>query len=106
MAIVGLIEENGVERIIAEGRYVRHQDRPYADTAFIVDEKYQGRGIATFLLELLIKYAQEKGIQGITADVLADNKPMLKVYEKLPYPIRAVMEFGIYNLTIPFSEEA
>ncbi|HOG08208.1 MAG TPA: GNAT family N-acetyltransferase [Syntrophales bacterium] len=106
MAIVGLIEEDGLERIIAEGRYVRHQDRPYADTAFIVDEKYQGLGIATFLLELLIKYAQEKGIQGITADVLADNKPMLKVYEKLPYPIRAVMEFGIYNLTIPFSEEA
>jgi len=102
MSIVGTIEQGGVEKIIAEGRYVRHLDRPLcADTAFIVDEDYQGLGIAIFLLELLIKTARERGVQVFTADVLADNKPMLRVFEKSKLPIRAVMEYGAYNLTMP-----
>jgi acyl-CoA hydrolase/GNAT superfamily N-acetyltransferase len=104
MSIVGTVIETGIERIIAEGRYVRLHDRPYADTAFVVDEHYQGHGIATFLLQMLIGIAQEKGIEGFQAQVLADNKAMLAVYEKANLPIRAVMEHGVYNLTIPFGE--
>jgi len=104
MSIVGFVEESGVERIIAEGRYVHLQDRPFADTAFVVDEKYQGRGIASFLLDILISCAQEQGIKGFTADVLADNKAMIRIYEKSRYPIQAIVEFGVYRLTIPFSE--
>ena len=105
MSIVGTIEESGTERIIAEGRYARHHDRPLADVAFVVDEAYQGQGIASFLFNMLIRIAREHGIEGFTADVLADNKPMMKVFEKSPFPIRAVMEFGIYNLTIPFTDK-
>ena len=104
MSIVGLIREGGIERLIAEGRYVLLQDRPFADTAFVVDEKYQGRGIAKFILDMLITSAREQGIKGFTADVLADNKAIMKVYEKLGYPIQAIVEFGVYHLTIPFSE--
>jgi acyl-CoA hydrolase/RimJ/RimL family protein N-acetyltransferase len=104
MSIVGLIEEGGIERIIAEGRYVLMKDRPFADTAFVVDEKYQGTGIATFILNTLITFAREQGIKGFTADVLADNKGMLKVYEKSGYPIQAVVEYGVYHLTLPLSE--
>ncbi|MCX5838020.1 MAG: GNAT family N-acetyltransferase, partial [Deltaproteobacteria bacterium] len=104
MSIVGTVEESGTERLIAEGRYVRHNDRPFADVAFVVDENFQGRGVASFLFETLIRVARELGIEGFTADVLADNKAMLKVFEKAPLPIRAVMEFGIYNLTIPFKD--
>jgi GNAT superfamily N-acetyltransferase len=104
MSIVGTVIEAGIERIIAEGRYFRLQDRPYADTAFVVDEHYQGHGIATFLLQMIIRIAREQGIEGFRADVLADNKAMLAVYEKANLPIRAVMEYGIYSLTIPFNE--
>jgi RimJ/RimL family protein N-acetyltransferase len=106
MSIVGLIEEGGIERIIAEGRYVLMKDRPLADTAFVVDEKYQGTGIGTFILNMLITFAREQGIKGFTADVLADNKGMLKVYEKSGYPIQAVVEYGVYHLTLPFSERS
>ncbi len=104
MSIVGTIMEHETEKIIAEGRYVRYSNRPYADVAFVVDENYQRLGIASFLLNTLIRAAREQGIEGFTADVLADNKAMIKVFEKAPFPIRAVMESGIYNLTIPFKD--
>ncbi|MDQ5988103.1 MAG: butyrate:acetyl-CoA coenzyme A-transferase [Syntrophus sp. SKADARSKE-3] len=103
MSIVGVIEVAGVEKIIAEARYVRSKGRPYADTAFVVDESYQGRGIASYLFDLLIRFAREEGIEGFTADIVADNKAMLKVYEKAKFPIEAVFSGGTYKLSIPFS---
>jgi len=95
-----------MERIIAEARYVRDANKPFADLAFIVDEKYQGYGIASFLFDLLIRIAREEGISGFTADVLADNKAMLKVFEKSPFPVKAVLAGGVYKLTIPFTTAA
>jgi GNAT superfamily N-acetyltransferase len=105
MSIVGIIKESGIESIIAEGRYALSKDSPYADVAFIVDEKFQGSGIGSFLLETLIKIARKRGIEGFTADVLTENKPMLKVFEKVPFPMHAVVREGAYELSIPFSEE-
>ncbi len=101
MSIVGLIGDPGEEQIIAEGRYVKVPDTDCADLAFVVDEAYQGRGIATFLLEYLCRIAKQKGIRALRADVLAANKAMLRVFEKSSYPFRAVMREGVYEITIP-----
>jgi acyl-CoA hydrolase/RimJ/RimL family protein N-acetyltransferase len=104
MSIVGVVEVSaGTEKIIAEARYARLKKDVFADTAFIVDEEYQGKGIASFLLELLIRTAREEGIQGFTADVLSTNKSMLKVFEKAPFPVQTVLSRGVYELTIPFT---
>ena len=103
MSIVGIVEVSGTEKIIAEARYARTKQDTFADTAFIVDEEYHSKGIASYLFELLIRTAREEGIQGFTADVLATNKAMLKVYEKSPFPVQTVLSRGIYELTIPFT---
>jgi RimJ/RimL family protein N-acetyltransferase len=106
MSLVGLLGDPGEGRIIAEARYVRLSEGSYADIAFIVDETYQGMGIATFLFKTLRRIAKERGIEGFTADVLATNKAMLKVFESASdVPIRAVLDGGVYALTLPFSEE-
>jgi GNAT superfamily N-acetyltransferase len=102
MSIVGVVEDAGMERIIAEGRYVRQTDGSYADTAFVVEEAYQGRGIASLILKTLITVARGKGLLGFTADILANNKAIFKVYEKAGLPIQAIMEHGVYHLTMPF----
>jgi GNAT superfamily N-acetyltransferase len=107
MSIVGLMGEPGTGRIVAEARYVRLLDKPLADVAFVVDEDFQGKGIASFLFRTLKKIAKEKGIRGFKADVLATNKGMLKVFESASdAPIRAVMDSGIYELSIPFDTES
>ena len=75
-----------------------------ADVAFIVDEEYQGRGIATILLKQLISLARKEGLKGFTADVLSTNKPMLKVFEKC-LPVTARLEDGAYSLNMLFDAE-
>jgi RimJ/RimL family protein N-acetyltransferase len=102
MSIVGLVGESGQGHIIAEARFVKSLRRPYADVAFVVDETYQGLGIATYMYEMLIRLAKKQGLQGFTADVLSTNKGMMKVFEKADLRLQAKLEHGIYNLEIPF----
>jgi RimJ/RimL family protein N-acetyltransferase len=102
LSIVGLAGEPGEERLIAEARFVKAEDKPYAEIAFVVDEEYQGLGIAGFLYKMLIRLAKERGIKGFTADVLASNKAMIKVFEKGDLPAKARLEQGVFSFTIDF----
>lgn len=106
LSIVGLVDEPGVGHIIAEGRFVKHKNRPMADIAFVVDEAYNGRGIATYLFKLLVQYAKERGLKGFTADVLATNKAMMRVIEKTGLSVHARLEEGAYAVTVNFDETA
>jgi RimJ/RimL family protein N-acetyltransferase len=104
ISIVGLVGEAGAGRIIAEARYAAMPDRPYADTAFIVDEDYQGKGIATYLLKTIMRIARERGLQGIAADILPTNVAMWKVFEKAPYVLKSIRETDYYHITITFDD--
>ncbi len=106
MSIVGLVGPPGQGRIIAEARYVRHKDKPWADAAFLVDEKYQGLGIAGYMLQLLMKIAQDRCLHGFTADVLLSNQPMLKVFQKMGgNRLQVEREGEVYAVSLPFAEQ-
>jgi acyl-CoA hydrolase/RimJ/RimL family protein N-acetyltransferase len=104
MSIVGLVGDPGKAHLMAEARYVKEQRRPFAEVAFVVDEAYQGLGIASYMYRMLIRLAKERGIQGFTAEVLATNKAMMKVFERGGLPVHAKLDQGVYILTIPFAE--
>jgi GNAT superfamily N-acetyltransferase len=72
---------------------------------FVVDEKYQGKGIATYLYKMLIRLAKERGLKGFRAEVLHANKEMMKVFEKGHLPLNARLQDGLYKLTMPFDEQ-
>ncbi len=112
---VNLREEDGLSlvvtvgpwetrRIIAEARYLIEPRSEYPETAFMVDEEYHGRGIATFLLNYMMEIAQEKGIVGFQADVLLSNRPMIRVLEKVPYVLHKHVEEGVLTLRWRFDE--
>ncbi len=103
MSIVALINEPGQGHIIAEARFVKEPDKPWADVAFVVDEKFKGLGIATYLYKMLIRLAKERGLQGFTADVLSSNSGMMKVFEKGGI-VKAKLEYGVYKLKMPFED--
>lgn len=103
-SVVALVGPPESEHIIAEARFVKDRTRPYGDIAFVVDEEYQGIGIASSMLEMLIRLAKERGLQGFVADVLASNKSMLKVFEKSGLPVKANLSSGAYEVTMPFFE--
>ena len=50
----------------------------------------------------LAQVAQLNGIAGFTADVLADNRGMLRVFHKCGYSLESRLSEGVYSLKIPF----
>ncbi|MGD8257428.1 MAG: GNAT family N-acetyltransferase [Desulfobacterales bacterium] len=103
MSIVGLVGEEGKGRIIAEARYIKIQGNPFAEVVFVVDDKYQRFGIASYLYKMLIRLAKERGIKGFMAEVLFSNIGMMNVFRKGDLPIKARLESGVYHLVIPFN---
>ena len=59
-------------------------------------------GISTYLFNLLVRLANERGIKGFWADVLFSNTAMMKVFYKSDLPVMKEMENGVYHVTIPF----
>ncbi|MDY6791238.1 MAG: GNAT family N-acetyltransferase [Thermodesulfobacteriota bacterium] len=102
MSIVGLADDAGHTRVIAEARFIKEPNGSYAEVVFVVDEEYQGLGIGTYLYKMLVHLAKERGIIGFTADVLFSNIGMMKVFKKGKLPVKATLENGVYQLTIPF----
>ena len=104
-AVTGKEEPESREQIVAVGRYIRDPHSNFAEVAFTTHQDWQNRGIGTFLLQYLVRIAKEKNIKGFTADVLARNTPMMKVFSKTGHPLKAHLESGVYELEIPFSGE-
>jgi GNAT superfamily N-acetyltransferase len=66
------------------GRYVRlRRDPQVAEAAITVVDRYQGRGLGTLLLALLVRSARHHGIEVFRNYVLADNATMLGMFEEL-----------------------
>jgi acyl-CoA hydrolase/GNAT superfamily N-acetyltransferase len=106
VSIVGLVGEEGKGRIIAEARFIRIPAHSLAEVVFVVDEQYQRLGIASFMYEMLIRLAKERGIRGFTAEVLFSNTGMMKVFRKGDLPVKAHLESGVYHLEIPFDKQS
>ena len=104
MSVVGVVGSGGTGRIVTEARYIRVPGTTTAEVVFVVDEAYQGHGIATFLYQQLVQLARERGVTEFAADVLFSNTAMMKVFRKGALPVKAILESGVYHLTIPLQK--
>jgi RimJ/RimL family protein N-acetyltransferase len=72
--------------LIAVGRYDRIDDSTTAEVAFVVADDFQGHGIAPMLLHRLAQLAEPAGIDHFVAEVLAENRAMLRVFQESGFP--------------------
>ncbi len=100
-----LVVEEGDE-MVAWASYERFSGRDDADVAFHVDGAQQGRGMATLLLEHLGAMARAAGIRRFTAEVLADNRPMLAVFARTGWPLDRHFDSGIVDFVWPIDDTA
>jgi len=102
MALVALTKSTEDGQIVGIAHYGKDARTNFADAAFLVRDDWQAKGIGTLLMNRLVDAARERGIAGFTADVLADNHGMLRVFHKCGYPVESELEDGAYHLHIPF----
>jgi GNAT superfamily N-acetyltransferase len=103
LLIVNMVDEDN-QQIVAVGQYGIDDHSHTAEVAFAVRDDKQDRGIGFTLLQYLTYLARRQGLLGFTAEVLADNKPMLHVFEKGGFDMKKKNEGGVYDLMLKFKQ--
>ncbi|MDX6352528.1 MAG: hypothetical protein QOF84_7318 [Streptomyces sp.] len=93
---VGLAATVGGE-FIATVRYDRTEEGQ-AEVAFLVQDAHQGRGVASALMEHIAAVARERGIRRFIAEVLPDNRKMIKVFMDAGYTQQRSFTDGVVRL--------
>ena len=99
VALIAVVEEDGKPVIAAGGRYIVVSPGQ-AEVAFAVVDNYQGQGLCTALMRHLVAIARSADLRELIADVLPDNRPMLKVFQKCGLAMSTRRESGSVHVTL------
>ncbi len=100
--ILACLQEGEMEKVVGIGQYFINPQNHTAEVAQATRDDYQGQGIGMELLTYLTYLAKRDGLLGFTAEVLMENRPMLRLFEKMGFDIRRQSEQGVYELTMTF----
>ena len=99
VALVAVVEEGARPTIVGGGRYVVVKPGT-AEVAFAIVDEYQGQGIGAALLRHLAAIARSAGVRELIAEVLADNAPMLKVFERSGLGLSTKRDAGVVHVAM------
>jgi RimJ/RimL family protein N-acetyltransferase len=104
LSIVAVTGEIGFEKAIGLGMYALDEGT-VAEVAFSVSKEWQGKGIASVLLEKIAEAACETGITSLVAYMLPANTGMIKLFNKLPYKVETKLQEDTLILRCNFEKE-
>jgi ribosomal protein S18 acetylase RimI-like enzyme len=105
MGILALSGEGPEDMILGMSRYNLNREEGTAEVYFGVRDDFQNRGIGRELLTHLTAVARKRGLKGFTAQVMVDNRHMLRLFRSLEgkgYKIKRRMEAGVFYLEMTF----
>jgi RimJ/RimL family protein N-acetyltransferase len=94
--------EGEVERVVGVGQYGINETNHTAEVSLVVRDEDQKKGVGTELLSYLTYLAKREGLYGFTAEVLVENQPMLRLFEKMGFDIHKRSAQGVYELQMAF----
>jgi GNAT superfamily N-acetyltransferase len=108
---VGLVVTLGSgdeEIIIGSGRYFvlgGKEGERHAEVAFMVEEDYQGQGMARLIMRHLAAIARSRGIAFFDAEVLPENKAMLAAFARSGLPMTQHYSGDVVHVTLSLGDE-
>jgi RimJ/RimL family protein N-acetyltransferase len=103
VALVATVEEDNRAVMVGGGRYIIVRPGA-AEVAFAVVDEYQGQGIGGALMRHLVAIAREAGLEELVAEVLPDNLPMRKVFEKSGLRCNMKRDGPVIHVALPLTE--
>jgi len=100
MAIIAEVREGEKKKEIGVSRLILEPGRKRGEFAVVVTDEYQGKGLGTKLIDLLIEIANEKNLDSIYGIILPENSVMIQLCEKMGFTIKRSGEEVIANLNL------
>ena len=86
--------KDGTPQIIAIGRLSKLRGRNEAELAVLVDDRHQHLGMGTELYRRLIGVARDEKLERVVSIILAENRDMLNICQKLGFRLTSDMDDG------------
>ncbi len=102
MVVLAVVPQGEKEIVVGMGQYGIIEKTHTAEVGFAVRDDYQNKGIGSELLSYLTYLARRQGLLGFYAEVLAENRPMLHLFDKMGFDIKKRREEGVYELEMMF----
>ncbi|MEP1213416.1 MAG: GNAT family N-acetyltransferase [Marinobacter sp.] len=97
-------EDGEGEETLGTVRTWTDADNLRAEFAVMVHDRMKGEGLGVALMQKMIDYCRAKGTMEMVGNVLADNRPMLRLAEHLGFEIRYNPEEEVMDLTLVLNE--
>ncbi len=104
MAIVAVRQRNGLDEIIGVTRAISDADNTDAEFSVLVRSDLKGLGLGRRLLEKMIVYTRQHGLQQLNGITMPGNQGMISLARKLGFNIDIQLEDGIVGLTLPLRD--
>jgi GNAT superfamily N-acetyltransferase len=106
VALVAVMEDEALDRIVGGGRYIgtgAAGNALNAEVAFLIDDMHQGLGIGSRIFNQLVAIARASGITHFEAEVLPTNEGMLKLFTRSGLPVISNRSRDSVHVTIDLS---
>lgn len=103
MAIVAVRLYQGEEEIIGVTRAISDADNIDAEFSVLVRSDLKGLGLGRRLLEKMIVYTREHGLQQLNGITMPGNRGMITLARKLGFVVDVQLEDGIVSLALPLN---
>lgn len=100
MAFVAIRTVNNENEIIGVTRAVSDPDNIDAEFSVLVRSDLKGLGLGRRLLDKMIHYAAEHGLQRLTGITMPNNRGMITLARKLEFDVDIQIQDGIVNLSL------
>jgi acetyltransferase len=80
--------QTGQREILAVGRMMKLFGSNDAEVAVLVSDQWQGRGLGKELLARLVIVGRDEKLAKLTADILPDNRDVMRLCEKLGFTLK------------------
>ncbi|MFG1174552.1 GNAT family N-acetyltransferase [Erwiniaceae bacterium CAU 1747] len=100
MAIVAVRQQNGLDEIIGVTRAISDADNIDAEFSVLVRSDLKGLGLGRRLLEKMIAYTRDHGLQQLNGITMPRNQGMLALARKLGFAVDVQLEDDIVGLSL------
>jgi len=105
MAIVAVREINDRTEIVGVTRAISDADNIDAEFSVLVRSDLKGLGLGRRLLEKMIGYTREHGLQQLNGITMPGNRGMITLARKLNFNVDIQLEDGIVSLNLPLNKQ-
>ena len=88
VTVQSMVSNGGYELILGVGRLIKEHGVDEAEFAILISDPWQGKGLGTELLKLLVQIGRKERLRRIIGRISAENPTMKQVSEEVGFNLR------------------